>query len=398
MAWVEKRGDQWRVRYRSRTGRKLVYPGLYDTKTMAKEIADGIEVDQRRGAFLDPAGALTPFEEWAGLVLRARPGERSTQAKKQRLYDMHVLPAWRGHALGDIRQLAVQAWVTSLGEDRPAGKGLASETVAACYHILTRIMTAAVDNELLAKSPCRNIDLGGRPSRKAVALDPQQAAAIMVGVTPAERTYALTLLGTGLRFGEAAGLVRSDVRLMHRIPGVRGVIPIVKVVEPLREVEGFLERARGPKSEAGEREVPVPRTIAALLAAELRPGGGPLDPVFVGPKGGLYRRTNWRTDVWIKALKRARDTKGELLWPAPWPLDDKGHEVNPVHVHDLRHTWASWLEDAGIPRVAVVELIGHRKKGVTERYLHAFPETLVRAARAIDERLAPAAKLLHLAA
>jgi integrase len=172
----------------------------------------------------------------------------------------------------------------------------------------------------------------------------------------------------------------------------------VRVARPLREVEGRLERAAEPKTLAGERLVPLPKLVADLLAAELPPNGGPLDPVFVGAHGGLYRRTAWRERVWVSALGRATDAKGNLLWPRPWPPDHKGHQTVPVRVHDLRHTWASWLEDAGIPRAAIEELLGHSRRGVTERYIHTFPEVLVRAARAIDERLAPAARALRLAA
>jgi integrase len=64
--------------------------------------------------------------------------------------------------------------------------------------------------------------------------------------------------------------------------------------------------------------------------------------------------------------------------------------------HDLRHTFSTWLEDAGIPARVIDELMGHERsrRGELEggsrigaRYRHTTPEMAVRVAAAIQERL-----------
>jgi integrase len=64
--------------------------------------------------------------------------------------------------------------------------------------------------------------------------------------------------------------------------------------------------------------------------------------------------------------------------------------------HDLRHTFATWLEDAGIPARVIDELMGHERsrRGELEggsrigaRYRHTTPEMAVRVAVVIQERL-----------
>ncbi|MDZ4252685.1 MAG: site-specific integrase [Sulfuritalea sp.] len=48
-----------------------------------------------------------------------------------------------------------------------------------------------------------------------------------------------------------------------------------------------------------------------------------------------------------------------------------------VHWHDLRHTYASWLMQAGQPITAVRDLLGHSSLAVTNRYSHLAPAHLV---------------------
>jgi integrase len=70
--------------------------------------------------------------------------------------------------------------------------------------------------------------------------------------------------------------------------------------------------------------------------------------------------------------------------------------VDPHGPHDLRHTFSTWLEDAGIPARVIDELMGHERSRRRElecgsrigaRYRHTTPEMAVRVAAAIQERL-----------
>jgi integrase len=64
--------------------------------------------------------------------------------------------------------------------------------------------------------------------------------------------------------------------------------------------------------------------------------------------------------------------------------------------HDFRHTFATWLEDAGIPARVIDELMGHQATGRSRQhqgsamgahYRHTTPEMAVRVIDAIDRRL-----------
>jgi predicted ArsR family transcriptional regulator len=64
--------------------------------------------------------------------------------------------------------------------------------------------------------------------------------------------------------------------------------------------------------------------------------------------------------------------------------------------HDFRHTFSTWLEDAGIPARVIDELMGHQASGRSGRhqasaigahYRHTTPEMAARVVAAVEQRL-----------
>ena len=74
--------------------------------------------------------------------------------------------------------------------------------------------------------------------------------------------------------------------------------------------------------------------------------------------------------------------------------------------HDFRHTYATWLEDAGIPARVIDELMGHEATGrsgqqrgsaMGAHYRHTTPEMAARVVEAIQQRLTVALGVAELA-
>ena len=72
--------------------------------------------------------------------------------------------------------------------------------------------------------------------------------------------------------------------------------------------------------------------------------------------------------------------------------------------HDLRHTYATWLEDAGIPARVIDELMGHassrghlRGSAIGAHYRHTTPEMAARVVEAIQQRLTVVLEVAELA-
>jgi len=198
---------------------------------------------------------------------------------------------------------------------------------------------------------------------------------------PFYRDHFLIQVGTGLRSGELLGLRR------RRVFPELGRIEVIEVrYEAGRFGRGFKAE---PKSLASVRVVPMCQRVQEAITRQLAGGAGPEDLVLPGPGGsnGIPRgaRAPLSTTNWRRVYKAAVEAAGAELAH----LDLRGP-------HDLRHTFATWLEDAAIPSRVIDELMGHasghRDRGpggspMGRVYRETTPAMLVRVTAALDERL-----------
>jgi integrase len=142
------------------------------------------------------------------------------------------------------------------------------------------------------------------------------------------RVFVLLLGYTGLRWGEATALRVRDIDLGRRRIDVR---------RAFSDVGGHLVLGT-PKSHQS-RTVPIPRFLARELAQAV-PGNKPEDLVFTMPGGSMLRLPNWRRGVFLAARDRAG--------------------ISPrFRLHDLRHTAASLMIQAGYAPKMLQEIMGH---------------------------------------
>lgn len=59
--------------------------------------------------------------------------------------------------------------------------------------------------------------------------------------------------------------------------------------------------------------------------------------------------------------------------------------ITEFRFHDLRHTWASWLVQVGVPLSALQEMGGWESIEMVRRYAHLSPNHLTEYARKIDD-------------
>lgn len=280
--------------------------------------------------------------------------ESSIRASTVRAYDcgwrLRVKP-WLGHVrlekltAGDI-EAAMSEW-----------NGSASTLVDA-LSVLSRLLDGAVragivpmNQARLARRPRLESGLGPR-SR---ALTAAEVRTLLDAIDEAHyRRYIAGLVYTGMRANEATALRFEDVDLAHRTIHVRRAY---SVGADGRGVE------LTPKSHK-ERDVPIPAALIAPLA-EAMEGKQRGDLVFTGPRGGRLNASNVRRAIDWKALRKKLRRED-------------------LRIHDLRHTLATLLFDAGASANDVQAVLGHSTMQMTERYSRARSDVAKRAAAAID--------------
>jgi integrase len=266
----------------------------------------------------------------------------------------HVLPAFAGMALPDITRRDVQDWVNTL-----AASGLAPATVRHAYRaVFTSVLNDAIDDGLLARSPCHRIELPAAPLPVIEPLTPAQILTLADRIDPRYRAMVLLAAGCGLRWSEAAGLTRDRIHL-----GARAQVTIDRQLgyRPATKRHGPDAASRPlfapPKTEAARRVIPLPATVTAALRAHLRAyPPGPAGLLFTTPAGNVLNPANWRHRIWRPLIRSAPGIPAGTTF------------------HRLRHAYASLLGDAGRPDHDIQLRLGHAHPGEIRWYRHPYPD------------------------
>ena len=342
MASIEKRlrngKVSYRARYRDPSGRQRVK--TFRRKVDAEKYLALIEAAKLRGTWTDPAhGKMTLaewLETWWGSAADLRP---STVARDRAYLNSLVLPRFGSTPLAAITQPEIQAWVAQL-----TARGFAPATVVKAYQLLGRTLTAAVNADMIPRSPCRAVRL------------PKIEREEMRFLNPAEVARLADAIGPPLPRPGAAQRLRWPTHGRARRPAPRPRRSAARYGRHRRDRRG------GPRA-ALHRPTQDQGRAAQHRAAASRGGGaaahmGPVGPadahVFTAEKGGLLRTSNFRVKVWLPAVRSVG--------------------LAPLRPHDLRHTAvALWIAASANPKEVSVRA-GHTSVSFTlDRYGHLFP-------------------------
>lgn len=328
---IQKRPDgKWRARYRDAAGRE--HAQHFARKVDAQRWLDGVTASLVRGDYCDPRAGRITVAEYATPWAASQVSRAATAAIVDNALRVHILPALGDRAMASVRRSDVQALVKASSER------LAPGTVKNIYDTAARLFTAAVEDRVIAHTPCRRIVLPAASDVEVVPPTAEVVWALADAIRPHYRAAVILMAGSGLRIGEALGLEVRDVDFLRRT--VR--------VERQRLQDGSIGPAKTAKS---VRTVPLGQVVVDQLAAHLAdaPASGWLFTTELG-EPLTYRR--WKT-VW-KAANTASDVT--------------------VDTHGLRHFTASALIAGGASVKQVQTVLGHSSAAITLRvYSHLWP-------------------------
>jgi integrase len=186
-------------------------------------------------------------------------------------------------------------------------------------------------------------------------VSPAQAEMLLAALNPCDRVLWASALYAGLRRGELMGLRWCDVDLAH------GLLEVAQAWDPKEHC------MVAPKSHAGNRRVP----IATALRAYLQPLAltvAPDSPSLVFGTSGLPFSASSLYERAHRAWRRVG--------------------LQPISLHECRHTFASLMIAAGVNAKALSTFMGHANTSITlDRYGHLLPGAEDEAAGLMDAYL-----------
>ncbi|MCX4454766.1 site-specific integrase [Streptomyces sp. NBC_01728] len=343
---------RWQVRYRDpETGQLRPAEKTYPTKTEAQIALAQIEADITRGQWSDPDAGAVNFAEYAMAWLQDRKLADRTRERSESVMRLHILPTFGAGTIADVTTARVRSWRGKL-----LGADVGEPTVVKAYQLLRALMNTAVDDELIRRNPCRikGADRYDVPERPVLTV--AEVFAVADSIAPRYRLLVLLAAFTTLRFGELAALRRRDVDLEGMTVSVR---------RSQAELQDGRLFDKAPKSAAGVRAISFPAELLDDVTRHLEQfaAHGRDGHVFVGPRGGQLRRSNFRDD-WI-ADRKAAGVTSEL------------------HFHDLRHTGNTLASTAGASTRELMTRMGHSSSRAALIYQHMTSDR----DRAIADRL-----------
>jgi integrase len=324
-----KRGKTWWIRFTTPSGERVRRSAATEDRTQAQELHDKLKAESWRIARLGEKTKRT-WDEAAYKWLM------ETQHKKTHHDDVAKI-SWlqrffRGKYLDELtRDVIARIGDLKLQETSPA---TANRLLALIRSILRR---AALDWEWIDKPPV--IKLYREAKRRVRYLSPMQANLLLQELPEHLADIVRFSLATGLRRSNVTKLEWSQVDMQRNVAWIHG-----------------------DQAKAGK---PIHVTLNATAITVLTKQIDKHPKSVFSYKGRPITQVN--TKAWYKALKRAG--------------------IEDFRWHDLRHTWASWLTQNGVPLNVIQEMGAWESAEMVRRYAHLAPEQFSQHARVVDDVL-----------
>ncbi len=339
---------------------RKTFATLAEARAWRSETQTGV----RRGTLRAPAHT-TIAEAAEALVagmksgrIRTRSGDQykpSAIRRREAALRDHVVPHIGRARLGCVQHRDVQRIADDLLAD-----GRDPSTIRNALMPLRVIFRRSVEDGDLAVNPCTHLRLPAVRGRRERIASPGEAERLLAALPERDRPIWATALYAGLRRGELLALRWSDVDLAN------GVIRVQRAYDEKARLEVK------PKSRAGRRSVPIVGALRDILVAD-KANQALSDGLVFGGDAPFQPSTVSR--------------RAQRAW-------ERGG-LQPIGLHEARHTFASVLIAAGVNAKAITTCMGHASIQTTyDLYGKLMPGSEAEAAALVDAYLARTGKLI----
>ncbi|HXP78856.1 MAG TPA: tyrosine-type recombinase/integrase [Verrucomicrobiae bacterium] len=298
-------------------------------KRLARKILDMRRAEIVEGRYVKLVKSQAPsLKDFCRQYIESRKDLSPNTRKRYECSERNLVKFFGDSLLSDITETRIDSYKQS-----QLGAGVHAAGVNRNLSLLRLVLKKARRERYIAQNPLNDSELFMNERKERLQAKPfsleeeQKLLAVAKGYL---RPLIVLLLDTGLRVGkEALPLRWADLDLLN------GVVYV-----------------RQSKTQAGIRSLPMTARLKAELARWKQLMGKQSDFVFAYPLD---------------------QSKHLLQVPKTWARALKDAKVEPRRIYDLRSTFATRLNAAGVPQVFIDQLMGH-SGGLAQTYSKAIDE------------------------
>lgn len=340
--------------------RNRIFRNVKGSKKEANSVMHRLITEMEQGKVVKKSNKTVTewMEEWLSLYL---PNiEETTRVGYKTKIKCYIIPAIGHIQIGSLRAEHVQKMVNDM-----MARNLSPKNIRDAYNNINAAMKKAVVLRYIAYNPCEGVVLPKLKKYRAQVYD-QKLIHQLLDMTKGTDLYLPVFLcvTVGLRRGEMLALRWDDIDFSNKLLKVRHNM--------VRGEKGYIIKA--PKSEAGIRDIAIgeevldelrqARTQYMMDAFTYGTGFQNLGFVVRQADGSPYKPDSM-TQKWERFLEESGLPK--------------------IRLHDLRHSNATALIQAGVNPRVVQQRLGHSDVSITlNTYTHVLPEMDAAAAEKID--------------
>jgi len=292
------------------------------------------------------------FEDYADIWINVTVSatcKESTKTDYMCILDIHILPIFGKKQVIDINRMAIKNFLMKKIKD-----GYSPSTVSHMKCCISGILNIAVDNGDFDYNPAHRLGKLYKKNNTQDKISPyskQELSLLLKGFKEWNLDHyplILILARTGMRLGEVFALQWDDINFKKRSIKVQRTYYRRKIGTP-----------KNGKSRLVDMSKQLSDTLITLKSkreADVAENGLDELPIWVFPNkaGNLSDSDHWRRRVFYKVIEKTGLRK--------------------IRIHDIRHTFATLLIQAGESLAYIRDQLGHHSISITvDTYGHLKP-------------------------